>query len=65
MVAAMDSVGVDGALLVSPYAMYKFDGSYALEVYKKHPTRFGLIKPFNPQDPAVAEEAAELWDALQ
>ena len=29
MVAAMDSVGVDGALLVSPYAMYKFDGSYA------------------------------------
>jgi predicted TIM-barrel fold metal-dependent hydrolase len=32
MVAAMDAVGVDGALLVSPYAMYRFDGSYALEV---------------------------------
>jgi predicted TIM-barrel fold metal-dependent hydrolase len=62
MVAAMDSVGVDGALLVSPYAMYKFDGSYALEVYKKHPTRFGLIKPFNPQDPAVAEEITQ-WAA--
>jgi predicted TIM-barrel fold metal-dependent hydrolase len=29
MVAAMDAVGVDGALLVSPYAMYRFDGSYA------------------------------------
>jgi L-fuconolactonase len=62
MVAAMDSVGVDGALLVSPYAMYRFDGSYALEVYKKHPTRFGLIKPFNPQNPAVEEEIAD-WAA--
>ena len=41
MVAAMDASGVDGALLVSPYAMYKFDGSYALEVYKKHPTGSG------------------------
>ena len=50
MVAAMDAVGVDGALLVSPYAMYRFDGSYALEVYKKHPSRFGLIKPFNPRE---------------
>src|SRR5882724_6847582 len=37
MVAAMDAVGVDGALLISPYAMYRFDGSYALEVYAAHP----------------------------
>src|SRR6476646_7451999 len=62
MVAAMDAVGVDGALLVSPYAMYRFDGSYALEVYKKHPGRFGLIKPFNPQNPAVTDEIAD-WAA--
>src|SRR5690348_16580813 len=62
MVAAMDAVGVDGALLVSPYAMYKFDGSYALEVYKQHRTRFGLIKPFNPADPAVAEQITD-WAA--
>ncbi|MEE3006307.1 MAG: hypothetical protein VX638_12780, partial [Chloroflexota bacterium] len=33
MVAAMDAVGVDGALLVSPYNMYRYDASYALEVY--------------------------------
>src|SRR3974390_377534 len=33
MVAAMEAVGVDGALLVSPFAMYRYDGSYALEVY--------------------------------
>jgi len=62
MVAAMDAVGVDGALLVSPYAMYRFDGSYAVEVHKKHPGRFGLIKPFNPADPAAAESIAD-WAA--
>ena len=59
MVAAMDAVGVDGALLVSPYAMYRHDASYALEVYAAHPTRFGLIKPVDPNDPAVAEIVAE------
>lgn len=53
MVAAMDAVGVDGALLVSPFAMYRYDASYALEVFAKHPTRFRLIKPVDPNDPAV------------
>ncbi len=59
MVAAMDAVGVDGALLVSPFSMYRYDASYALEVYAKHPGRFGLIKPFDPQSEAVSEEVAE------
>ncbi len=59
MVAAMDAVGVDGALLVSPFSMYRYDPSYALEVYSKHPGRFGLIKPFDPQSEAVADEVAE------
>ena len=59
MVAAMDSVGVDGALLVSPFSMYRYDPTYALEVYAKHPGRFGLIKPFDPQSEAVADEIAE------
>ena len=31
MVKAMDAVGVDGALLVSPYTMYRYDASYALD----------------------------------
>ena len=31
MVAAMDAVGVDGAVLVSPYSMYRYDASYALQ----------------------------------
>lgn len=59
MVAAMDAVGVDGALLVSPYAMYRFDGSYAVEVYKKHPQRFGLIKPVDTSNPDVASVVAD------
>ena len=32
MVKAMDAVGVDGALLVSPFTMYRYDASYALDV---------------------------------
>ena len=59
MVAAMDAVGVDGALLVSPFSMYRYDAGYALEVYATHPGRFGLIKPFDPQSEAVADEIAE------
>jgi predicted TIM-barrel fold metal-dependent hydrolase len=59
MVAAMDAVGVDGALLVSPYAMYRFDGSYALQVHAAHPGRFGVIKPFDTSDPAVGEHIAD------
>ena len=59
MVAAMDAVGVDGALLVSPFSMYRYDASYALEVYARHPSRFGLIKPFDPESEATADEMAE------
>jgi predicted TIM-barrel fold metal-dependent hydrolase len=62
MVAAMDAVGVDGALLVSPFSMYRYDASYALEVHAAHPRRFGLIKPVDPQDPAVADTIAT-WAA--
>jgi predicted TIM-barrel fold metal-dependent hydrolase len=64
MVAAMDAVGVDGALLVSPFAMYRYDASYALAVYAKHPGRFGLIKPVDPADPGVEETIAD-WAATQ
>ncbi len=62
MVAAMDAVGVDGALLVSPYSIYRYDPSYALEVHAQHPGRFGLIKPFDPQASEVGDEVAR-WAA--
>ena len=62
MVAAMDAVGVDGALLVSPFTMYGYDASYALDVYAAHPGRFGLIKPVDPTDPGVADTIADWAD---
>ena len=62
MVAAMDAVGVDGALLISPFTMYRYDASYAVEVGKKYPGRFGLIKPVNPSDPGVVDTIAD-WKA--
>ncbi|MBV9252052.1 MAG: amidohydrolase [Acetobacteraceae bacterium] len=58
MVAAMDAVGVDGAILVSPYSMYRYDASYALEVFAAHPGRFRLVKPVDPTDPGVVETIA-------
>jgi L-fuconolactonase len=62
MVAAMDAVGVDGALLVSPFSMYRYDASYAVTVSAAHPTRFRLIKPVDTTDPRVADTIAD-WAA--
>ena len=59
MVAAMDMVGVDGAILVSPFSMYRYDASYALECRQAHPGKFGLVKPVDPTDSAVGETIAE------
>jgi L-fuconolactonase len=55
MLVAMDAVGVDGAVLVSPFSMYRYDANYVLEVEAKHPDRFCLVKPVDPNDPAVAD----------
>src|ERR1700675_4455870 len=62
MVAAMESVGVDGAVLVSPFSLYGYDASYAIAVHAAHPGRFGLVKPVDPNDPAVADTIAG-WKA--
>ena len=59
MAAAMDAVGVDAALLISPFALYRYDAGYALEVHAAHPGRFALIKPVDPTDPAAAETIAD------
>jgi hypothetical protein len=34
MVAAMDKVGVDGAIFISAFSMYRYDASYAVEVQR-------------------------------
>ncbi|MYB42320.1 MAG: amidohydrolase [Chloroflexi bacterium] len=62
MVEAMDEVGVDGALLISPYRIYGYDGSYALAMGAKFPDRFGLIRPFDPLSETVGAEVEE-WTA--
>jgi len=64
MVAAMDAVGVDGAVLVSPFSMYRYDATYAKEVYAAHPNRFRLVKPVDPTDPAVLDTIAD-WAATK
>jgi predicted TIM-barrel fold metal-dependent hydrolase len=59
MVAAMDKVGVDGAIFISAFSMYQYDASYAVEVQRAHPDRFAIVKPVNPDDPAVADVIAD------
>jgi L-fuconolactonase len=62
MVAAMDAVGVAGAILVSPFTLYRYDASYAVAVHAAHPGRFALVKPVDPSDLVVADTIAE-WAA--
>ena len=55
LVKEMESVGVDGAILVSPWTMYRYDASYAKSVYEKYPNKFRLVKPVDPNNPEVGE----------
>ena len=59
MVAAMDAVGVDGAIFISAFSLYQYDASYAVEVQQAHADRFAIVKPVNPDDEAVADVIAE------
>lgn len=60
MVAAMRGAGVDKALIVSSWAFYHADASYAAEVYRAHSDRFRIIAPINPYvDGAV--DAVTAW----
>jgi len=59
MVAVMDKVGVDGAIFISAFSMYRYDASYAVEVQRAHPGRFAIVKPVDPDDPAAADIVAQ------
>ena len=59
MVAAMDKVGVDGAIFISAFSLYRYDSSYAVEVQRAHPGRLAIVKPLDPDDPGVADVVAE------
>jgi len=58
-VAAMDRLGIDGAIIVSTYTTYRYDSSYAQEVRARYPDRFALVKPVDTADPAMAEDIAQ------
>lgn len=59
MIAAMDAVGVDGAIFVSAFSMYRYDASYAIEVQQAHPDRLALVKPIDPDDPGTDDIVAD------
>jgi L-fuconolactonase len=54
----MDKVGVDGAIFISAFSMYRYEASYAVEVQRAHPTRLAIVKPVDPDDPDVADVVA-------
>ena len=39
--------------------MYRYDASYAVEVQRAHPGRFAIVKPVDPDNPAVGEVIAD------
>ena len=58
-VAAMDKLGIDGAIFISAFSLYGYDASYAVQVQRAHPGRFAIVKPVDPDDPAVDDVVAE------
>ena len=62
MVAAMNSVGVDGAIMVSSFSAYEYDPSYALEVYNTYPDKFRVVTPVDATNPAIDDVVAK-WAA--
>jgi predicted TIM-barrel fold metal-dependent hydrolase len=57
-VAAMDALGVDAAILVSPWANYGFDPRYAQEVRAAYPSRFAVVTPVDPYDASSPHRVA-------
>ena len=59
MTAAMDAVGVDAAIIVSTFNLYRYDPSFALSVYARWPDRFRVVKPIDVTDPAIDDVVAD------
>lgn len=50
-VALMDRAGVAGAIMVSPWSIYRFDAGHTLAVAATHPERFRVVAPVDPDSP--------------
>ncbi len=64
MVAAMDAVGVDAAILVSSFNLYRYDPSFALQVYAAYPERFRVVTPVDPTNPEI-DDVVSQWAATK
>lgn len=60
MVNAMDEAGVDAAVLVSPWVLYRYDPSYAFEVARAYPARFRVVAPLDPFASLARESMVQL-----
>lgn len=54
-IEAMDASGVDGAILVSPWALYRDDPSYVTEAQNEFPDRFRAVSPVDWSSPGARE----------
>lgn len=59
LIQAMDDVGVDAALIVTPSRMYGADNSFSFEAMARRPDRFGLVGRFDHTAPDVEELVAQ------
>src|SRR6185312_3804868 len=64
LVAAMTAVGVDAAVLVSSFNLYRYDPGYALSVYAAYPRKFRVVKPIDASDPGIDDVVAG-WAATK
>src|SRR5689334_9406866 len=53
MVAAMNSVGVDGAIMVSSFSAYEYDPSSAPEMYATYTDKFRVVAPVDATAPSI------------
>lgn len=60
MLDAMRAVGVDAAVLVSTYSVYRYDHSYAVGVADSHPSRFRVVAPVDPMRPSMRDDVDRL-----
>lgn len=63
LVNAMEEVGVEGAILVSPWALYGYDADYVTSVRNDYPDLFALVLPVDPRAADVEQIVAD-WSRV-
>src|SRR2546429_9009964 len=59
MVAAMNSVGGDRAIMVSSLTAYQYDPSYELAAYNTYPEKFRVVTPVAATNPSIADSGSK------